>query len=782
MWAAFDGIAKAIDELPTWEDWRPHANIEFLLRLNAKASYSDEQKRWFRTQLTEGHGPTGIALGDLEVSQEHFGDPVKPLRERMQKDINEMLQYLKVIVKMFKLKAVARVPETDTHVAGVRIVILPNFLVYNKDKPRLVSNYAERVRIPVEILPEGFLDDWLSVPANRLKWTLNNGFLSYNDLIPKEQSTLSYLGLEDLAALLLAMGDGAYLNTSDVSGAFYQMRQTLKRLAYQVKVIPCSDGTHKRLQLMGCEMGDGSAPSKGNLDTATHLRLVQTYAQEQGANIRFEYRTDELTRPSAYGLNNNLSPHILEEKKARQRAKIRHELECMHFAGRRWEEFRFKKKIWAAVHYADDNCNVNPVWDFQQALKRGKFSHVFMQLAGKFLSTEFSIPTQEAVFCGWNIQGPTFGFTAKKWERYTEEIHLCTHSEVTTGKQIEIMCGILANAAQLFEMIKIPLALVSHHFSDVIRAATAAKTKRTQLQVAWRKLLKKHYRIHHTLKKVIWETWLRFKGKRTHARKFVLTIGDARDEDMYSSDASPQGIGFVNHYTGKSWGTALDPEKSPLITRKPFGKVASATFEVQGPCLMMATVPELQKKTQLTRENPFKRVVGVYLDNIGAQYKIHPTNPKLSGSSLAPMIWLMRRQDEYGIHLVTGRLDTDTIPADVPSRLYKGQKALTKDLQRRRVLSLLTSLSRRFGDHTLVDGLKGKDALLNHIGSFLAPPRPLNQSLIEAAHPIQSIRQSLVRKLEQDIVKLERKYFSCYSSTIFLMVGLRDRRQNKFCL
>ena len=241
--------------------------------------------------------------------------------------------------------------------------------------------------------------------------------------------------------------------------------------------------------------------------------------------------------------------------------------------------------------------------------------------------------------------------------------------------------------------------------------------------MAWRKLLKQSFVVDKVLKDAVKEYWQKVRGTRVHARRFVLSPGDAQDENMFSTDVSPQGIGVVDHYTGHSWGAEFKPEDCALITRHPWGSVSSSSFETAGVCTLTLVAPGLRHR----HEGKFPLIVCVYGDNKGTETIIDPSNPKFKRDCMGPQIWLTEQCEKKNIVIVTDRLDTKTIPADVPSRMYKGEEECERDLNRRRILSVLTSMSRRAGFDSPLLGFKdmGKTGtyLLNYIGSYLRRPR-----------------------------------------------------------
>ena len=160
------------------------------------------------------------------MTQEDFGDPIEPVRRRMSTPEGGFA-YLSVLCKMFKVGAIARLPEGCKYINGDPIITIPTFIVVQKKKPRLVANFAKPVKIDKMKAGEA-LDEWLQDPRNRDEWERNAGELAYNSLISKEVKTLSYSDLTDLAALKCALGPKAYFMSADVSASYYQMMQHLK--------------------------------------------------------------------------------------------------------------------------------------------------------------------------------------------------------------------------------------------------------------------------------------------------------------------------------------------------------------------------------------------------------------------------------------------------------------------------------------------------------------------------------------------------------------------------
>ena len=86
---AFVELSK---KLPLLEDWKPVQNVELLLELTRRAELPEDWKKWFTDQVTIGSLPKGKTLGEIGVRQVDFGDPVAPVRKRMQ-DPAEGLAY-----------------------------------------------------------------------------------------------------------------------------------------------------------------------------------------------------------------------------------------------------------------------------------------------------------------------------------------------------------------------------------------------------------------------------------------------------------------------------------------------------------------------------------------------------------------------------------------------------------------------------------------------------------------------------------------------------------------
>ena len=136
------------------------------------------------------------------------------------------------------------------------------------------------------------LENWAKNPTHMEEWIRNDGMLAYNSLISKEDSTLSYTSINDVAAYMLALGPEAYHVAEDISGAYYQMRQHRHKLAYQNKVVPLPNGEVANVHLMGRQMGDCHACAVGNHDTGTKMRLAETHAKW----TTLEYGVRELTQ------------------------------------------------------------------------------------------------------------------------------------------------------------------------------------------------------------------------------------------------------------------------------------------------------------------------------------------------------------------------------------------------------------------------------------------------------------------------------------------------------
>ena len=172
----------------------------------------------------------------------------------------------------------------------------------------------------------------------------------------------------------------------------------------------------------------------------------------------------------------------------------------------------------------------------------------------------------------------------------------------------------------------------------------------------------------------------------------------------------------------------------------------------------MEVVPELTK----VHTGEFPVVYRCYQDNQGAERLIDPLNPKFRGDAFAANMLIQEKSHERNFMLMPDRLDTKTIPADAPSRLKNGMRKCMAELRRRRVLTALTMRARATGEKSpLLEGLKGASRLLDKIASFLGDLRPRNQGHNNrgAAPRTSRIHPSIVKKVESEILEIERKYF-----------------------
>ena len=711
---AFVELSK---KLPLLEDWKPVQNVELLIDLTRKSELSEEWKKWFIKQITIGSLPEGVTLGDLGVRQADIGDPVAPVRERM-KDPAEGLAYLSTLLKMGVLGALARVPLGQRTIDGHEIVTIPNFIVYNKDKPRDVANYAKRVKISRRAF-ETQLEDWAKNPIHMDEWIRNDGMLSFNSLINKNDKTLSYLSISDVAAYALALGPNAYHSAEDLSGSYYQMMQHRLKLAYQNKVVPLPNGGVVNVHLMGRQMGDSHACAVGNHDTGTKMRLAETHAKLTNSKARYQYSRDEVRPPTDYGLKSKLRPYDLKRFNDELLRKEQNLLKDMHYKGRRVREYRFLKHVRCHVHYQDDMLtgrteNMEATWLGRHV------RYFFGEKIYNVLSTEQHDPAKIAIFCGIMINGVHFGFAEIKWTNYTQVVYDVTSRPYSTAGEIMRMNGILANTAILFPKLKIALALVAHHFAEIIRIIAGARTN-ARLKQAWKRLLKQQFVMHDELKKVVRESWDKIKGRTVHARQFVVMSGDARDENVLSTDVAPDGLGIVDHSTGESWAAILDRKKCKLINRWPYGKISSTGFENCGVLVMTHVVAKINR----IHVAEYPVIYRVYQDNTGAEAVCNPNNPLFKKDYLASAILIRERCEKLNIVLVPDRLDTKTIPADAPSRMNQGIQQCMKELKRRWILAFLTSRWRSFGNKADLNllGLKGNNELLDMIAAFLPDVR-----------------------------------------------------------
>ena len=738
-----------------WDEWKTPQNVPLLLSLADKADISEENRKWFETHVTTGIPPKGPTLAELGVTQESFGDPLEPIR-KMMKTPEGAFAYLKVLYKMMKVGALARLPRGCTKIRGEPLVTIPMFTIIQKGKPRLVANFAKRVKIDKEAAGDE-LAEWLENPVNRQEWDRNLGELAYNSLIDKEEKTLSYADLVDLASVKCGLGPGAYYMSADVSASYYQMVQHEKKLAYQRKELELPWGETLSLLLRGNEMGDAGACAKGNLDTLTKLFLAEADAKSSCPQAMYRLKYEELVPPSEYDLKEHLLPYDLKRIRERMLSKKQNELACMHTKKARFFEYRWGTTMMNFISYQDDMELGRRNWE--EALALTTHFHDFCRRIRWLLSTLAKAPDQEGrVFCGIWTKGPIFGFTPEKWNDYGKVVDEVTLNETSSAQEILRLNGVLANSAALFPLLKIPLGLVSHHFASQIRLAIGAK-KNAKLRVAWRKLLPQRFVVAGVLKEAVRNYWGRIKNSTVHARNFLVTAGDAKSERVISVDAEPDGIGIVKHDSYQSWGVKLDRNKSRLTgTRPVFGSISSTGFETSGTALAVEVVPELTK----VHTGEFPVVYRCYQDNQGAERLIDPLNPKFRGDAFAANMLIQEKSHERNFMLMPDRLDTKTIPADAPSRLKNGMRKCMAELRRRRVLTALTMRARATGEKSpLLEGLKGASSLLDKIASFLGDLRPRNQRHQNrgAAPRMSKIHPAIVKKVEREIMEIERKYF-----------------------
>ncbi len=303
------------DKLPFYTDWETRLNVTLLTSLTRDSDLTKKEKDWFLTQITTGSVASGPTLGDLKVTQEDFGEPYTAIERRVG-EIKGAFEALKVLAKMGCLGAIARPPPSPLCIHGNEPLVIPTFMVDSKGNPRQVSDYSARAFIR-KCKAGGALTEWLKDPLNQAEWDRNGGRLSFNSLYSKDEKTLSYAGLEDLAALVLFLGINGRLSTHDISGAYYQMMQHWSKLAYQIKLLPVGNGRWIRVLLMTREMGCAHACAVGNTDTAIKIRLADTHAKRELGMDLYNMRIEDGHGPSEYGLRDVLRPY--DEQRAVQK-------------------------------------------------------------------------------------------------------------------------------------------------------------------------------------------------------------------------------------------------------------------------------------------------------------------------------------------------------------------------------------------------------------------------------------------------------------------------------
>ena len=675
------------DKLPFYTDWETRLNVTLLTSLTRDSDLTKEEKDWFLTQITTGSVASGPTLGDLKVTQEDFGEPYTAIERRVG-ETKGAFEALKVLAKMGCLGAIARPPPSPLCIHGNEPLVIPTFMVDSKGNPRQVSDYSARAFIR-KCKAGGALTEWLKDPLNQAEWDRNGGRLSFNSLYSKDEKTLSYAGLEDLAALVLFLGINGRLSTHDISGAYYQMMQHWSKLAYQIKLLPVGNGRWIRVLLMTREMGCAHACAVGNTDTAIKIRLADTHAKRELGLDLYNMRIEDGHGPSEYGLRDVLRPYDEQRAVQKYTRKKQNVNSFMHYKGVQLRQYRFGETIRAWHHYQDDFALGHLTLGLMLA------AHVFnfFELIHCKLSTVMKAPSETTVICGVQVCRLHFSYERKKWENYREIIDRVVVPPTCSGEDIMVMNGILANTAILFPFLKIALAVASHHFAEQIREKASAK-EGFALRNAWKKLKETRYRVDKVVKNCVMRYWNQAVHKRVHAKRFVMCSGDAHKDYRWSTDACPTGVGVVCHTTWNSWGRTL-PRTDPMITTEPWGEVCSSTFEARGMGILLDLAPNLKDRTRGDEEV----LIRVYQDNEGAETQYDHLNPKLSGDGLATAIYIMERCREKNITLFTDRLSTHIIPADATSRMTcKKDGGYRQELRCRMVLALITEFERSDGE------------------------------------------------------------------------------------
>ena len=696
---------------------------------------NQEVKTWFIDNVTIGHKPEGMTLKELGLTQRDFGNPLEMAKEAS-KDPRLAFEHLRVTAKMLKLGAIATVESEGgkMRVHGQDAFFVPSFLVFQKNKPRLVTDYSKMAKVKRE--GNRALKKWLESAENRTRFKHSQGRISYNLLIPKNETTMSYIGLKDVASIILALGKGARLGLKDVSGSYHQIRQHPDRLPYQGKIlfIPGVGGEEDKFLpflLMGTEMGGASACAVGNLDTAIKLRLAEQRAEEEGSEARYRMSWKELIRPSAYGLKDFISADFWLEDIKEKHSKKRNKFDFHHLGGQRRTEYRYKSKIRLTLSFQDDMLSGEMASSSPGALAR-HLEHFYTGEIRGVLSTDNRDPEKVAIFCGILIEDQKFTFPKDKWERFHQGVTTVVEKEIVTGQEVMSANGMLANTGILFPELKFFNAIYARHIGKLIQKSILARNSE-HLKREWRILLRKRYRVDKKVKKAIKQGWETVKGRSVHVRNFVVLPGDATTE--LSVDVSPGGIGIVLHK--KKWeeieSSGYKLGKSPIIEREPWGEVASTSFELAGVAVATKMVPELMEATP--KEDEFEKIVRVWQDNSGAECALDPTSPKFKNSYLAPHWIVQSHCKSRRIILVPQYMGTKMIPADAPSRMDDDGNFRT-DLAIRMVWARLAKLAEVnpkyeiWRTNRLPHNKLPKEVLI-HIATFL---------------PV--LRFSLIRKLE----------------------------------
>jgi len=642
-----------------------------------RAELSKEERDWFIKNVTQGVKVEGPTLLDIGATPENFTNPIAHARG-LAKDHRGSILYLQTILKMFKLAALATLGEPwskNTRVFGQKPIFVKSFIVENKEKPRLVTNYAEGTNLR---LSEDNLDlqDWLQNPEHQERWDWCKGRPSYNTLIDKVESTLSYVDLRDNMAFHLAFCE-ALFGLEDLKGSYYQIRQHESRVAFQMKPIHARavDGLEmdeEVLPLMTREMGDGAACAVGNTDTGIKLKLFKQWCRETDKTVRTEYDSKEYERPERFGLVSKISEEVREEIVSELSRKKRNRNGFMHYRGEIFLRYRLGKSMPALLHFQDD-IKIASLEECDPG-RTLRHAYSFFKKANIELSTEYMEPMKSVVFCGLMNFGQMMSFEPEKWEKYRiiveDFLERLTHS----GAQLMALTGTLCHIAYVFTDCKAYVSVLTSHLGSLISLSTRQKGNMT-LQGLWKRILKASYEIDGRIKRAVKEGWDLVYMTKVHARDFLITRDDAKDD--ISIDACPYGVGLVNHRSQQSYGGKWN-DTAILKNRLTGDTVPSTCFEITGVAVGQETMDVLQRDYS---NEEWSHIIALGEDNSGAVVALHPCHPKFRKDYVAANMLIQRVCKNRNFKLIPYYLNTDLIPADAPSRLYKSNAR--KDLIRR---------------------------------------------------------------------------------------------------
>mgnify|MGYP001479672899 CR=1 FL=1 len=592
-------------------------------------------------------------LEDLGISASHFEDPEILARQLLQ-DPNEAFQMAKLFKKMIFTGGASRIlPHgLNSLIFRKKIISMPGFIVYTKNKARYVNNLSKRPYFPAgrnHILKCGSrLKEFsaTTIPSSVRNFTLNKGYLP-------SQTTMGFHGIADKAVSLLALPSTSFNINVDLKGWFFQIPQNRKMLHYQVKTFPVPETDDPNgpvslhsFVLMGTEMGNAIAAAAAGGANIAIVRAIDREAQYLPYPDLLSLPKSKIIPPGAYNLRECKASY--QEIMARYPTKHKNEDAWLHLDHTHLAIWRSGANRFPLYSIHQDDVALKNI-SRSLTIQAGRYLYAEYQQCNILTSTTFSEDDvlQEDIITGTkvNFRTKTLSLPDDKWLRYTHNVHnliLCAES-VTAAEALTI-CGQVMHATELFPSLKPSFTPFSWFLSGLCTLCKADPRK-------WERAKARRIAIPPVIARMVHDGWKMIKNRAQHATKFVKILEDA--DRSISTDWCPRGMGFVDHISGDFEGILI-PTDHPMTIffakHSLFGELFIVTL-----ALIVFAKPG--------------QVIALAEDNMGCIQAIKKYRSRASYSALSMKFAEVVREKQLTI--IPRYMDTDTIPADPISRTDK---------------------------------------------------------------------------------------------------------------